>query len=379
MAQLVSTLDLTQQVLEGLNNFEKHTKCSLLDLLQSEMAEFSDIAITQGNNPSFVSDISPDEFGSGMTNLSGNQNLYQGHIYVNNKSVPSQEPFCYLGKQNSNWQCSSVQNDAKTGTESDNLSDLPKISTPPYYYPGSVSVVQNPSVHYTWSQTPIDDHQVKGHQNQMDCYTPDPNYSLLLNEFTVGNSPNITASPIIKVDQCQNSCSSCEHQREPVSQKKISAGLTCNSPSSQEYYQPRSRKNRTYFTTEQLNRLEDFFRHVHYPDFNQREALAKELGFTEEVIQIWFKNRRAKISKTSCSNRDITSSKHLEQERGAKRTRKNRATFTPNQLKELEASFQQDKYPDIIELENLSQQLGLGINVLRVWFKNNRAKLNKNK
>ncbi|CAJ0607089.1 unnamed protein product [Cylicocyclus nassatus] len=58
-----------------------------------------------------------------------------------------------------------------------------------------------------------------------------------------------------------------------------------------------SRRNRTSFTAEQLETLENAFKANTYPDATEREAIAKKTGLTEEKIMTWFSNRRARCRK----------------------------------------------------------------------------------
>lgn len=60
-----------------------------------------------------------------------------------------------------------------------------------------------------------------------------------------------------------------------------------------------SRRLRTSFTQKQIEVLESIFKHTHYPDANLREDIGQTTSLSDNKIQIWFSNRRAKWRKTS--------------------------------------------------------------------------------
>lgn len=57
--------------------------------------------------------------------------------------------------------------------------------------------------------------------------------------------------------------------------------------------------------------------------------------------------------------------------------RRARTTFTPAQIKFLEAAFEKNQYPDCLDRGNISAIAGLPESRIQIWFKNRRAKYRK--
>ena len=67
----------------------------------------------------------------------------------------------------------------------------------------------------------------------------------------------------------------------------------------------RQRRQRTNFNESQIQYLDEMFIKNPYPDINERDELALALKTTEDRIQVWYQNKRARY-KINTKTTDFT-------------------------------------------------------------------------
>lgn len=89
------------------------------------------------------------------------------------------------------------------------------------------------------------------------------------------------------------------------------------------------------------------------------------------LIQSQFNKKLDEVEQEEEEKENIENNKKQQLNENGK---KFRTTFTDQQKKALEVYFQKNPYPDPKETEDLSQQLVLPENVIKVWFQNKRSR-----
>nr|XP_039321689.1 retina and anterior neural fold homeobox protein 2-like [Saimiri boliviensis boliviensis] len=80
----------------------------------------------------------------------------------------------------------------------------------------------------------------------------------------------------------------------------------------------RQRQERTVYTRSQQEELEACFREKQYLSFDERQELAQKLNLREHQLQVWFKNRRAKLAREQLKKHPQSGPRRRGRGRGAR-------------------------------------------------------------
>ncbi len=231
--------------------------------------------------------------------------------------------------------------------------------------------------HYSYSNTYDGATPNYHYYNQQDYHTQPASVTMTTAPVTV--TPKVI-SPI-HTDSSSNNSNTGSPVSPTPSTRSRSGSFTLGELES-ERTEKRARRNRTTFSVHQISKLEAWFCETKYPDVYQLQQISADLQLREDSVRVWFKNRRQnhRISNSQMNSHGQKRDVHLSElnaERCVKRARKNRTSFTEEQMDKLESAFIEKIYPDVHQREQIAADMGVQEEVIRVWFKNKRQKLKR--
>lgn len=127
------------------------------------------------------------------------------------------------------------------------------------------------------------------------------------------------------------------------------------------------RHKRHVFTEDERYVLGRAFSKNKHPDLMQILELAEELDVDEDLIMVWFRNKRNAVN--AGLKKQIASLANLGED-GSSVSRK--CKFSEDQRRTLEGAYEDNDRPDLTTRQKLAAELGVTETQTRVWFQNRR-------
>ncbi|CAF0763228.1 unnamed protein product [Adineta ricciae] len=112
-----------------------------------------------------------------------------------------------------------------------------------------------------------------------------------------------TSSPIVFYNNSATNIHNQPNYPAPIASTPTNMSIACSTSSLNTTFESapppgRRRRQRTIFSKDQVDILDQVFEKNQYPDFQLREQLSERLDVPEARIQVWFKNRRSRAGRT---------------------------------------------------------------------------------
>ena len=132
-------------------------------------------------------------------------------------------------------------------------------------------------------------------------------------------------------------------------------------------------RKRLRFTDVQREMLENEFKMEENPDTDRINEIARNLQVENCRVKMWFTNRKSKVKRRRGSPNIGVVNDSKESDEPLRK--KQRTSYTPEQLIVLKKEFEKNSYIHREELEKLASKLNIEMKKIKYWFNNRRFKL----